>query len=185
MKNLKSILILFAVLIAFAVQAQIPKGTTIVLKPDTAGTIIGVDNAVTTGGNVHTFKSGFIQGGPYVWSVETYVTITGTHATDSTRVEVWGSMDGINYSRLKYEDVGRPTLTGAAFAAPTNNFYYGVAVTGYTTGVRLSSAGTGPAGWHWHPTALLSYRFIAVKIYQLKALSICTVNKCNLHLFTK
>ena len=171
---MKKLLILFSVLIfaAFQVDAQ----TTINLTPDTTGTIIGVDNAVTTGGNMHKFTSPVITQG-WRWGVYVYVTTTGTHATDSTRVEIWGSQDGTNYFRLKYEDVGRPALLSTA------KFYYGVAVTGFTTGVKLSSEGTGAVGWYWTPTTVLPYRYVQVRIYQLKAGSILTVNKCQLHLF--
>jgi len=162
----------------FVVHSQ----TTVSLTPDTTGTIIGVDNATTTGGNVHTFKSPQITGGPYFWSLEVYVTIAGTHATDSTRVVVYSSMDGTNYTQLTYADLGIPKLAGAGTATATTTYYQGVAPAG-EVGARRSSAGTGAGGWNWHPTTPLTYRYIMVKIYQLKALSTCTVNKCRLHLF--
>lgn len=167
---MKRLLIVLSLLLAvFVTQAQL---RTFTMTPDTTGTIIGVDNATTSGGNMHKFTSPLItqnyNGGVYV-----YVTASGTHATDSTRVELWASMDGTNYFRLKYEDVGRPALLGYA------GFYYGVATTGATTGYRLSSAGA-TAGWYWKIDHI-KYRYLQARIYQLKAGSILTVNECKLH----
>jgi len=164
----KLISLLCALLISTVLLAQT---NTITMVPDTAGTIIGVDNATTTGGNIHKFTAGVINTGYSGWAVEVYVTTSGTHATDSTRVEVYGSMDGTNY--FKITDLGTPWLLGTA------KYRAGTDLVGY----KLSSEGTGAVGWVWKSAAPITYRYIQVKIAQLKKLSILTVNRCKLHLF--
>lgn len=144
------------------------------LTPDTAGTIIGVDHATTAGGNVHKFTSPQITGGYQAWAIDVYVTASGTHATDSTHVAVYGSYDGTNYFQIT--DLGTPWLIGSGV-------YYGSTYSGNTyMGVRLSSTGA-TAGWGWKVASPMPYRYIQVKISQYKKLSILTVNRCKLHLF--
>lgn len=140
---------------------------TITMTPDTAGTIAG-----TAAGVTHKYTVGPITGGPYPYAVEVYITASGTHATDSTHVALWASMDGTNYFQLT--DQGTPWLLGYAVynstALPT------------TIGKRLSSAGA-TAGWIWHPTWYMQYRYYQVRVTQYKVGSILTVNRAKMHLF--
>lgn len=169
---MKKILLICLMLFAVAVSAQ----TTVNLTADTTGTLAG-----SATGTVHTFTSPIITGSYSAWSIEVYVTASGTHATDSTRVQMFGSMDGTNYFPLTYALMGVPRLTGVAYAAATTTYYQGTAGNA-TTGARLSSAGTGAGGWVWNVTSPIPYRYISVKISQYKAASVLTVNKCRLHL---
>jgi hypothetical protein len=141
--------------------------TTITMKPDTAGTIAGTASGVT-----HTFTVGPISGGSYTYSVEVYVTASGTHATDSTHVTLYASMDGTNYFKLT--DQGIPWLLSYAAYNSTDLPTY--------TAKRLSSAGA-TAGWVWHPTWYLQYRYYQVRVTQYKVGSVLTINKARLHLF--
>lgn len=168
----KLFLILFAVLTVSIGQAQ----TVAALTPDTTGTLLG-----SAPGTVHTFTSPKITGDYKAWSIEVYVTTTGTHATDSTHAQMYGSMDGTNYFPLTYALMGVPRLVGAAFAASTFSYYQGTAGN-LTTGTKLSSAGTGAGGWTWNVLTPCPYKYIAVKITQYKALSVLTVNRCHIHL---
>jgi hypothetical protein len=166
---MKKLIALFsALLISTMLLAQ---SNMITMVPDTTGTIIGVDNATTTGGNIHKFTAGVINTGYSGWAIEVFVTATGTHATDSTRVTVYGSMDGTNY--FKITDLGTPWLLGgAAYRAGTD-------VAGY----RLSDGGGATGGWIWKVASPMTYRYLRVQIAQFKKSSILTVNRCKLHLF--
>ena len=169
---MKKLLLLLALIVSIAASAQ-----EVNLTPDTTGTLLG-----SAGGTVHTFTSPKINGSYQAWAIEVYVTTTGTHATDSTRVQMFGSMDGTNYFPLTYALMGIPRLVGAAYAASTFKYYQGTAGNA-TTGVKLSSEGTGAGGWTWNVTSPIPYRYVSVKITQYKASSILTVNKCRLHLY--
>lgn len=167
---------LFLIMFAFQMMGAAQSQVVATLTPDTTGTILG-----SAPGTVHRFTSPVITGSYSSWSVEVYVTTTGTHATDSTHAQMYGSMDGTNYFPLTYALMGVPRLVGAGFAASTFSYYQGVAGA-LTTGTKLSSAGTGAGGWIWNVLSPCPYRYIAVKITQYKAASILTVNKCRLHL---
>lgn len=161
---MKKILIAFCLLIGFAVASNAQ--ATISLTPDTTGTIIG-----TAAGNYHLFTSPIINLGYDGFAIEVYATTSGTHATDSTHVEVYASEDGTNYFMLT--DLGTPYLISTAkYRAAT------------TVGYKLSSEGTGAVGWVWKASdATLPYKYIRVKVTQYKVGSILTVNRCKLHLF--
>lgn len=160
---MKKIFLLLALVIAsYAVSAQ----TTVSLTPDTTGTIIG-----TAAGNYHNFTSPVITNAYQGFAIEVYVTTSGTHATDSTHVEIYASEDGTNYFMLT--DLGTPYLISTAKYRSA-----------FTVGYKLSSEGTGAVGWVWKGSAsTLPYRYIRVKVTQYKVSSILTVNRCKLHLF--
>lgn len=158
----KLFLISLVLLLGIVASAQ----NTITLYPDTAGTIVG-----SGAGVLHKFTSGNIQSGALPYSIEVFVTASGTHVDDSTRVHVYGSMDNVNF--FKITDLGTPwTTASGAYRAGTD-------ITAY----RLSNGGGATGGWVWHPTWYLQYRYIQVRITQYKVGSILTVNKCRLHLF--
>jgi len=158
------VFILAALLCFAAAQAQI----TVNFTADTAGAIAG-----TAAGTTHYYTSPQVTG-TYYYTIELYVTAGGTHATDSTRVNVYGSMDGTNYYLLT--DLGTPWLISTAK-------YRASDPTVATTAYRLSSEGTGAVGWVWHPTTILQYRYIRLKITQYKAASTLTMTRAKLHLF--
>lgn len=158
---MRKLMILFAFM-AFWMLAGAQ--TTISLTPDSTGTITG-----TATGKMHEYTSPVISG-RYSFAVEVYVTTGGTHATDSTQVYVYGSMDGTNYFQIT--DMGTPWLLGTAKYSASRK-----------CGYKKSSEGTGAVGWVWHPDTDLNYRYIKVTIEQFKAASVLTVNRCKLHVF--
>ena len=156
----KIVLISLLLLAAFTAQPQIIAR----LTADTAGTIAGC-----TAGRTHYFTSPKITNG-YNFSIEIYVTPSGTHATDSTKVVIEASSDGSTYFTLT--DLGTPFKIGtAAYYAST------------TTATRLSGAGHDAVGWTWTPGYILTHRYVRAKITQYKTGSILTVNRANLHLY--
>lgn len=167
--------LLIAALILFSVVSQAQY--MIALTPDTTGTL----SVTSTNTSVmHKFTSPRITS-LMQYSLDVYVTASGTHATDSTHVSVWGSMDGTNYFQIT--TLGTPWLVGyGAYYATT---YLLGSASAYTyTGYRLSSAGA-TAGWAWTPQLWMTWRYIQVRITQYKALSVLTVNRCYLHTFAK
>lgn len=156
----KFILIVMVMFLAVATHAQ-----TIASLTSAKDTIHG-----NGAGNTRTWTSPAVTQGYRAWTVEVYVTTTGTHATDSTHAEVYASMDGTNYFKLT--DLGTPYLIG------TSAYYSSTVV-----GTKLSSAGTGAVGWVWHMNSPLPYRYIQVKLTQYKLLSIITMTRGKLHLY--
>lgn len=156
----KLIFILIAMMIVGAVQSQ-----TIAALTSAKDSIHG--NAA---GNSRSWISPQITQGYRAWAVEIYVTTTGTHATDSTNVTLWASMDGTNYFKLT--DLGTPWLIG------TSAYYASTVVA-----TKLSSAGTAAVGWVWHMNTPLPYRYIKATVTQYKLLSVVTLTRAKLHLY--
>lgn len=141
---------------------------TYTLTPDTTGTITGL-----AGGRTHYFTSPAITS--YAgWTVDIYVTTTGTHATDSTIVTLEASMDGTNF--FKVSEVTPKLLGTAAWRSA------GVTAIIYT-GKKYSSEGTGAVGWVWAATTPLTYRYVRLKVTQYKASSILTVDRAKLSIY--
>lgn len=158
---MKKLIFVIALLVGFVcANAQ----TTINLTADTTGTIAG-----TAAGTYHLYTSPIITQGYSGYSIDVYVTASGTHATDSTHIEIYASLDGTNYFKLT--DLGTPYLVS-----------YGTYQSSVTMASRLSSAGA-TAGWAWKGTTTLPYRYIQVKVTQYKVASVLTINRCKLHLY--
>jgi hypothetical protein len=161
---MKKLFLLFAILcLGFAAQAQV-----VSLTADTAGTLIGQAAGLT-----HKFTSPAITSNSQ-WAIELLVTPSGTHSTDSTRVQIFGSMDGTNYFQIT--DLGTPWLVGTAK-------YRGATDAAGLCGYRLSSEGHAQVGWTFMPTTTLKYRYVQVRVTQYKLLSILTVDRAKLHIF--
>lgn len=157
--------LLIAALILFSVVSQAQY--MIALTPDTTGTL----SVTSTNTSVmHKFTSPRITS-LFQYSLDVYVTASGTHATDSTEVKLYGSMDGTNYFLI--------TTAGTPWLLNSGIYYSSVPM-----GARLSSTGA-TAGWVWTPQLWMTWRYIQVRITQYKALSVLTVNRCYLHTFAK